>query len=141
MLDSNGRTGRGARKGLATVELAVCLPLLVYLFLVTADYGRVFYSSIIVSNCALNGANYGSVAPSNAVDQAGIRNAALADATNLVVANVTVTSSVDNSSSPRFVTVTVSYPFRTIVSYRNINSQTMITRTVRMSVIPHTPLF
>ena len=43
---------RAARRGAAVVELAVILPLLVFLFLVVVDYCRLFYFSQVVTGCA-----------------------------------------------------------------------------------------
>src|SRR6478752_6554265 len=48
------------RRGAATVELSIVLPLLLFLFVATMDYSRVFYASVIVANCARNGALYAS---------------------------------------------------------------------------------
>ena len=42
------------------VELAVVLPLLVFLFVVGMDYARVFQATVVVTNCARNGAMYAS---------------------------------------------------------------------------------
>jgi hypothetical protein len=46
------------RRGLAAVELAVLLPLLVFICMVTIDFARVIYALVILQNCARNGALY-----------------------------------------------------------------------------------
>jgi Flp pilus assembly protein TadG len=49
--------------GNALVELAVCLPLLVLTLIGTADFARVFYTSIELTNAARAGAQYGASSP------------------------------------------------------------------------------
>src|SRR5205085_569737 len=45
----------GTRGGVAAVELALVLPVLMFLFLVAVDYSRLFHYAQMVSNCARNG--------------------------------------------------------------------------------------
>src|SRR5688500_673600 len=73
-----------ARKGAAVVELAVLLPLLVFLFVIAVDFARVYYYSLTLTNCARAGALYASD-PATADESAfdSYEDAALADATNL----------------------------------------------------------
>jgi Flp pilus assembly protein TadG len=123
----------------AAVELAIVLPFLCFLFVVAVDFARIFYFSLTVANCARNGALYGSQNPTNALDTSGISTAAAMDADNLNSQLLTVTSATDSPTSPTYVDVTVTYPFTTITSFPGINSQTTITRTVRMLVVPLTP--
>src|ERR1043165_3353163 len=95
------------RQGVAAVELAFLLPLLCFLFVISIDFARVFYFSLTVTNCARNGAVYGSANQTNALDTNGIKTAALRDADNLPAQSLTVTSSATGSASPTSVTVTV----------------------------------
>ncbi len=53
-------TAHHGRRGVAVVELAVLLPLLVFLFVVTVDFARVYYFSLTLQNCARAGAMYAS---------------------------------------------------------------------------------
>jgi Flp pilus assembly protein TadG len=129
------------RRGASAVEFAILLPFLCSIFVVTVDYARIFYFSLTVANCARNGALYGSADSTHAQDTAGIQAAAQADASNLTLSQLGVTSATDSSTSPTYVTVTVSYPVTTITSYPGIPGQTTIKRTVRMSVVPATPTF
>jgi Flp pilus assembly protein TadG len=62
-----------ARKGGAAVELAVAFPLLLLLLIGVVDYGRVFYTSVTVSNAARAGAEWGQQTSGNSVDTAGMR--------------------------------------------------------------------
>src|SRR5262245_16916603 len=51
---------RRSRRGVASVELAVLVPFLAFLFVIALDFGRIFYFSVTVENCARSGALYGS---------------------------------------------------------------------------------
>jgi Flp pilus assembly protein TadG len=132
---------RRKRRGAAAVEFALLLPFLCFVFAVTVDFCRVFYYSLTVSNCARNGAIYGSADNSHALDTVGIRTAAQADASNLNLQQLSIASSTDDGSNPNYVSVTVTYPFTTITQYPGIPRQTNLRHTVRMSVLPQTPEF
>ena len=101
------------------------------------DYSRVFYASIIVSNCARNGALYAS--DSNVADlspYATLQEAVLADAADLP-GDLQITSQEGiDAQGYGWVEVTVTYPFQTIVNYPGIDSQVDISRTVRMRKLP-----
>ncbi len=59
------QTLRPRTRGQALVELAIILPVLLLLFLATLDLGRLFYSSITLSNAAREGAMEASVNPNS----------------------------------------------------------------------------
>jgi Flp pilus assembly protein TadG len=126
------------RLGVAATELAVLLPLLCFLFVIAVDYGRIFYYTVTVTNCARNGALYGSQDPTKANDQTSIATEAKRDAPNLVANSVNVSSATNSSTNPTYVTVTVTYPFTTITNFPGVTKTTTITRTVRMEVTPWT---
>jgi len=123
------------------VELAVLLPFLCFLLIIAVDFARIFYFSLTVTNCARNGAAYGSQSPTYAMDTSGITTAATMDAGNLNSTLMTVSSKTDSATPPTYVDVTVSYPFTTITSFPGITSRTTLTRTVRMLVVPLLPNF
>jgi Flp pilus assembly protein TadG len=58
--------------GSALVELAVSLPLLVLILVGTADFARVFYTAIELTNAARAGAQYGAYNPANSGDIPGM---------------------------------------------------------------------
>lgn len=128
---------RSARRGAATVELALILPFLIYTFVAVVDFSRIFYHSLTVSNCARNGATY--ACDLNLADKLPydtIEQAALADAVSLSqTATVTSTNGVDGSGNA-YVEVTVVYPFKTVTNYPGIPSTVNISRTVRMRSTP-----
>ena len=127
------------RRGTAAVELAIFLPVLAFLFVIAVDFGRIFYFSLTVTNCARNGAMYGGQKPANALDSAEIVVAAKKDVGTLNVEQLYVTSAVNNTTSPTTLSVTVAYPFRTITGYFGIPNLVTLTRTVQVNVAPLVP--
>jgi Flp pilus assembly protein TadG len=127
------------RRGAAVVELALVLPLLIFLFLVVVDYCRIYYFSQIVENCARNGALYAGD-PYSAQHQvyADVTAAAKADAGSYA-SDVTVTTAYSTDTSGSQVSVTVTYPFSTLTSYPGIPKNVTLTRTVQTRVAPAAP--
>jgi Flp pilus assembly protein TadG len=131
------------RRGTATVELALLLPLLAFLFIVSVDFARIFYHTNVVTNCARNGALYLSdpyvAATSYYTDY---KQAALADGSNLDPAltadDISSSSGTDAEGHP-YVEVTVTYQFNTVTSYPGVPSPFTFARTVRMRVAPESP--
>ena len=131
---------RQRRRGAAIVELAVLLPLLVFLFVIAVDFARVFYYSVTLTNCARAGALYASDPTTNAESPyASTQAAALADASNLAPApTVTSVTGVDAAGRP-YVEVTAAYPFRTITGFPGVPNQVNLTRKVRMNISASVP--
>jgi Flp pilus assembly protein TadG len=125
-----------SRRGVAAVELALLLPLICFLFVITVDFARVFYFDLTVANCARNGGIYAFRDPNHALDSAGIQAAAQMDAGNLDPKLMTVSSTTDSPTTPTLVTVTVTYPFTTITSYPGVPSSMTLSRSLRMNVAP-----
>jgi Flp pilus assembly protein TadG len=130
-----------ARRGAATVELAVLAPFLCLAFVLTVDYGRIFYFSLTVNNCARNGAVYGSQDAAHAQDADNISRVAKLDGGNLDASSLTVSSTTDSTTAPTWVEVTVTYPFNTFTKYPGVPSTTSLSRTVRTEVVPAAPTF
>ncbi len=130
---------RGLRPGAAATELAILLPLMGFLFVAGVDFARVFYHHLTITNCARNGALYGSQDLTYAADTAGIEAAALQDATNLTPAPTVVSSTGTNASGKPYVEVTVTYSFQMIAPYPGLPNPFTITRTIQMRVAPLVP--
>jgi Flp pilus assembly protein TadG len=129
-----------SRHGSATVELAIVLPLLVFLFLVTVDYCRLFHFAQVVSNCARSGALYASDPGDTAqFPYASLDEAARADAPETLRPYLTVTSTTQTTATGPEVVVTVSYPFTSLTRFPCIPHAVTLSRTVRMPVAPVTP--
>jgi Flp pilus assembly protein TadG len=133
---------RTHRRGASAVELALLLPLLGLFFLVTVDFARLYYHYTIITNCARNGALYGSN-PTAAAESPylTLQAAAQADAQNNdlnPLPAVTSTNGTDSSGNP-YIEVTVSYDFATISNYPGLANPINLSRTVRMRIVPATP--
>jgi Flp pilus assembly protein TadG len=130
---------RERRQGVAAVELAVLLPLLVFLLMIAIDYARIFYYSLTIENCARNGAVFACNASNYQMPYSSIAQAAIADGTNLnpplTTSNVTVANGTDANNNPT-VTVTVNYTFQTITGYPGLPTTVNLARSVEMRVAP-----
>jgi Flp pilus assembly protein TadG len=137
---------RPPRSGASAAELALLLPLLGLIFLVTLDFARLYYYYSIVTNCARNGALYASdPVAAHESPYASMTAAAQAEATdqnntnNLSsTLNVTSTNGTDAAGNP-YVEVTVAYPFQTLSNYPGLSNPINLTRTIRVRVAPTTP--
>jgi Flp pilus assembly protein TadG len=139
MLCRDRSTSADRRRGVAAVELAVVLPFLAFVFIAGVDFARVFYQHLTLTNCARNGAYYGSLDSTHAADTSGIQAAAQVDATNLSpTPSVSSQTGTDVNGNP-WVQVTVTYTFQTFASYPGIGPTVPLARTVQMRVEPTTP--
>jgi Flp pilus assembly protein TadG len=73
------------QRGVALVEFAIVVPILIMLLVGLIEYGRYLYFTIEVGNAAHAGAQYGSRTQSSGVDFTGMKNAAIADGQNAIV--------------------------------------------------------
>jgi Flp pilus assembly protein TadG len=125
------------RKAAAAVELAVLLPVLVFLFVISVDFARIFYYSQVVENCARQGALYASDPKAPAANlYSSLQSAALADAPNLSPQPTVSQTSGTDASGNAWVAVTVSWQFQTITSYPGIPTSVTLSRTVQMRSAP-----
>jgi hypothetical protein len=147
-----------ARRGTATLELAVLLPFLVTLALFAIDFSRVLYYTITIENAVSNGALFGGQVFDNQNQQwignqqywqgpggqlvsqekvaADLDGSSLSPA--LATSNVSVSTGTDaDGNSVNIVTIT--YTFSTLFPYPGVPSQVQIVRTAQMRVAPATP--
>ncbi len=131
---------RSKRRGVAAVELALLLPVLLLFFLIALDFGRVYYGSLTSANCARNGALYEAYTrPVNAPREfsyTSASNAAAADGGNV---NIDPTNDVTTTSSSGKVTVTVTHRFRTVTNYFNLPNPMNVNRRIVMREVPLVP--
>jgi Flp pilus assembly protein TadG len=149
---SRARRGRcrGRTRGAAAVELGLILPLLVTLVLGCVDFGRFAYTYIAVSNASRAGAAFAMVHPvtpntttlwQNLVKAAIVdemtkemdSTKAPFDPSKISVPAPTVTT--DTTTGLKTVTVTVSYPFSTLVPWPTVPKSVTLERTVEVRVI------
>jgi Flp pilus assembly protein TadG len=122
------------RRGTAVVELAVLLPLLILLFMITIDFARAYYFSLTLANCARAGAFF-ACDPSTADESpfASVEAAALSDAANLSPQPTISTISGVDAQGRAVVSVTAEYAFRTLGRFPGTPREVLLRRTVTMS--------
>lgn len=79
--------GRSCEEGSALVELALSLPMLSIILLGAAEFARIAYAAIEVTNAAHSAAVYAASSQAAVADTTGITNAANSDSPNLVGGN------------------------------------------------------
>ena len=100
---------RNRMRGQSLVEFALIVGVLSLIFLGLFDLGRVYNGYIVITNCAREGARYGSMHPD---DPAGIRNRAIREADNsgiVLTADDVGIDTTGGSGDP--IAVTVEYDF------------------------------
>jgi Flp pilus assembly protein TadG len=136
-------------KGQSFVELALVLPVLMFLVLVAADFGRFCYVQIAVNGAARAGAQFASQSVITAADTSGIIRAAQLDASSVpsltAVANQCTcaspssvpacpTSYCASDAQATFVQVDAQAPFQTLVHYPGIPASLVLDGTATMQV-------
>jgi Flp pilus assembly protein TadG len=81
---------RSNDQGGAMLELAVVLPVLMLIAIGVMDYGRVYYTSVAVSNAARAGAEWGAIDSGHQANSTAIQNFAKLDGVD--AGTITVTS-------------------------------------------------
>lgn len=128
----------GARTGVAATELAVILPLLLLLVLAATDFGRIVHAYVVVSHGARAGAGYGSTHRFSAINRTSwetqIRQAVhreLAGLPEFNAANLQITIETTAESTDQVrVAVSVTYPFKTAVSWIGIPDEVQLAHRV-----------
>jgi len=126
--------GCDARRGVAAVELALLLPLLLLISVVAVDFARVFSTAVVIQNCARNAAMF-SANPKQAEKMPYVtaEEAMLAEAADLSPPPTLVVKP-GTDAHGKYVDVTVSYNFSMITSYISAARIIPISRSVRMRV-------
>src|ERR1035437_6327468 len=86
------RAGMRSDTGQSLVELALMFPIFILLLVGAAEFGRLAYAAIEVSNAARAGASYGSLTHIKASDFANIRLVSTKDAANVTGMTATATN-------------------------------------------------
>ena len=135
------------RRGSTTLEFAVLLPLLTTIGLLCVDYGRFCHSYVAITNASRAGAAFGSLRPPTAntttIYNAAVRQAVIDELQangwfqvgDLTVNNPVITN---EGGGDRRVSVTVSYPFRTLINWPFLpgyNDPVMLRHTAVMRII------
>lgn len=134
------------RMATAAVELALLLPFLMFLWVVSIDWARLFYYDLAVRFAARQGA-YQASNPSEIDTAITTTQAVLYETTNMTpnpTVNVAYSSAYDGSysageSNQQFVEVTVTWTFSTITNFPGVPKDTVLQRTAKMKVAPSAP--
>ena len=152
MMFLNRNSKRGAsrlknRRGGAILELAIALPLLIVICIGVMDFGRVYFTSVAVSNAARAGAEWGITYPQSTPFQTA-NQISFAQLDGAEAGGITVTASTEckcgattvtcNSTTDCgggfgapaiWITATASKSVAMLISYPGIPSTVPITRT------------
>ena len=135
------RTSLGENRGQSLVELALMFPIFILLLVGAAEFGRLAYAAIEVSNAARAGASYGALTHITASDFANIELVATKDAANLT--GVTATA-VDSCACSTGGTITCSTALTTcpsparIIEYVQVNTAATVGPLFNYPGLPHT---
>lgn len=128
--------------GQSLVELALVMPLLLIILLITVDGARVFTAHLAIGNVAREGVNFGSRSSENAEDTSGIQAAALQELGGsgtihgvAPTVNVQGPDACVDSGGYDCVRVTVNYTFRTLFSFPGLPDQIELSRSAQMRVL------
>ena len=126
------------RRAAASVELAILLPFIAFLFVIAVDFARIFYYSQVIENCARKGALYASDAKAPAAQlYANVTQAALGpDSTNFSPQPTVTSSSGTDAAGNGYVSVTVTWQFQTLTNFPGVPNTVTLSRTVQMRSAP-----
>jgi hypothetical protein len=113
-----------------------------FLFVITLDFGRIFYFTLTIENSARNGALWASDPYAPGQSYTSLQNAVQADASNLspAIDNARISSTTGtDATGGAVVSVTVSYDFNLITNYPGIPNPYTVSRTVEMRKLATTP--
>jgi Flp pilus assembly protein TadG len=127
-------------RGVAAVEFAVAVPVLLLLALGCADLGRAFSAYLIVSNAARVGAEYGASHGYTSYTYSSWQSQVIQQATNEAQGSLafnaaeltTVVSTTPITANLYEVTVTTTYPFSMIATWPGLPQQFNVTHSVTM---------
>jgi len=130
------------RSGLAAMEFAAVLPILMAVLAGTADYCRFASTAMTVANAARCGAGYGCMHPYDTFTQEVF----LRDCRQVVVNELSTTPGFDVSKATITIerqgvapddrsVVTVSYPFRTVIHWAFLPRETTIVRKAALPMV------
>ena len=132
---------RPRRRGVSAVEFALVLPVLLTLVGGAVDFGRCFYTHIAVTNAARAGAEFASTHPVTTVTSAWWQAAIGGIVARELGDRFTETPSVDapmpiSEGTMKRISVTVTYPFETIVTWPGVPRQFAITSPSKRVIEP-----
>jgi Flp pilus assembly protein TadG len=121
------------------VELAVLLPLVMFIAVIGVDYARIFSRALILETASRNGALWASDDITRAQNEAGIKAVVNKDLTDTSpTPTITITRYVA-ADGFTYVQVKVEQTFTTVTNFPGVPSNSTLSRTTDMRVKPTTP--
>lgn len=133
------RRSRPVRSGAVAVELAILLPLLMFMAVIGVDYARVFSRTLILETASRNACLYACQDSDKAVDTVGIKAVAEKDMTDVSPTPTVVSSVYTGADGFQYVKVTVSMTFTTVTDFPGVPRNSNLSRSTEMRVCPKTP--
>lgn len=131
------RSGKSSRRGAAALELALLLPPLCFLCVITIDFARAFADVMTLAECARVGAIRGATTPADKpVSYGEVQAAALARAVDLETPPTIELRQGTDLAGGAYVEVAARYTLHPLFPYPGVPDSTPITRTVRMRRTP-----
>jgi len=135
-------SGNAARSGVASLEFAAVLPVLIVIMAGTADYCRFSSTAVAVANAARCGAGYGCMHPYDEYTKTAFDTACqqvvineFSGSTGFDVTQLKVTILKKGTAPDDRIEVTASYPFRTVINWAFLPRSSTITRTAALPMI------
>lgn len=130
---------RTSRAGAVVTEFALSVPLILLFAIGVADFGRIAYFHQIICNAARtaaeSGATHGFTTATTDSWENQVYAAALSEIENVPEFNMSefgyiATTAID-SDGLAVINVTVSYPFRTSISWPGLPNEVMLSKTIQ----------
>ena len=125
------------RTGVAAVELAVLLPFIMFLCVISTDWARCLQTTLSAEACARNGALYASdLVTRNSSPYTSLQDAAMAECPEYASTATVTQSSVTDSAGNAAVVVTVSIQFKTLTNFPGVPQINNLQRSCQMRIAP-----
>jgi len=144
MTNSHNRSKRwlstivGGDGGLATIELALVTPIFVILLLGGAEFGRLMYIGIEVSNAAHAGVQYGAQSHATALDNTGMQTAATTDGSDVAGLSATASHSCLCSDGSASTCLNTDCSTSRIIEYVQVNTTVSVAPMFTYTGLPGT---
>lgn len=123
--------------GQSIVEIALSVPVLLVLLIGALDGARALLATVVLTSAAMAGAQHGALSSANAADSAGIAGVVREEAASIgaTSTNPTVaTSTGTDAYGEKYVSVTATFTWTSLVAYPGLPSSVLITRSATLQV-------
>lgn len=130
------------RSGVASLEFAAVLPVLIVIMAGTSDYCRFSSTAVAVANAARCGAGYGCMHPYDSYTETSFMTQCrqvvineISGSTGFDVNQLQITILKKGTAPDDRIEVTASYPFKTVINWGFLPRNSTITRTAALPII------